>query len=133
MNAVTKIELVVQKVAQYAETITTAAAAAVAGFDPSVLPVKWAAGYAAVAGATRVAREYVNKGVADLPAIESEINKFPGFSKAVELPAPDVADPNAKVPVPPLVRTAPAIVANDPAGPTGVPVAPVQASPIPTA
>lgn len=138
MSAVlVKVEAVVQKIAQYAETLTTAAAAATAAFDPSVLPVKWAAGYAAFAGATRVAREYVNKGAQALPAVEAQASHFVPvvqeiIKKVEEVPAEikhqveaaSVAVPPVGAPVPtPVSQVIPAAVV--PAGPTGIPVAPI--------
>lgn len=130
MAVLAKVEAVVQKVAQYAETLTTAAAAATAAFDPTVLPPKWAASYAAVAGATRVAREYVSKGAQELPVVEAQASHFlplaesllhkveavPAELKAqvvapvAVLPAPDPADVNSPVAIP------------VPGGATGVPV-----------
>lgn len=55
-----QIEALVHKIAQYAETITSVAAAAVSAVDTSQLPPKWAAGVITAMGVIRVVREYVS-------------------------------------------------------------------------
>lgn len=63
-----QFEALIHKIAQYAETVTSIAAAAVSAIDTSQLPPKWAAGVITAMGVIRVVREYVTQAANATPA-----------------------------------------------------------------